>query len=154
MCPPRSAAFYTAVLPWAVAHDYGALLTLSLDGRTLAVGSMLHIPGLPRAYYHFTARDDTIKRLPDAISSPGLILTGQVIQWAIARGARALCMGRGAAEYKRQFGARELPLWRPVLARSPLADALLPPLGAGLRILARLPIHLRHHLSRSLRRAA
>ncbi|HOF89033.1 MAG TPA: GNAT family N-acetyltransferase [Armatimonadota bacterium] len=154
LCPPRNAAFYRTVLPWAVAHDYGALLALSLDGRTLAVGSMLHIPEQPVAYYHFTVRDDTAERLPDALSSPGLVLTGHVIQWAIARGARALCMGRGAADYKRQLGADGRPLWQPVLARSPLAGALLPPLGEGLHILARLPVHLRHHLRRVSRRAA
>jgi hypothetical protein len=145
LCSARHVAFSRAVLQWAVAHEYGALLTLWYEGRRVAVGSMLHIPGQRIAYYHFTARDETIAPLPHALKSPGLILTGEVIHWAMGRGARTLCMGSGAADYKLLFGAREQPVWQPVLARSPLAVLLLPRLHGAVHVLTRLPVHLRYY---------
>ncbi len=142
LCDAHTADFYRTVLHWAIAHDYGALLTFRRGAQVLAAGSALHIPGQPTAYFHLMARDEDPDPLPRAVESPGIVLTTRVVQWAIARGARTLCMGRGDPGYKLLLGATPTPLWQPTLARTPLADVVLPVVQRGLHLLTRLPVHL------------
>ena len=143
-CKPQSTAFYHRFIQWAVQQHYAVIPILRVGGRTLAVGSVFHLPGQSMAYFHFIARD--ADALPNHwLNAPGIKLLGRVIRWAIERGVTTLGMGAGCNHYKMLLGGEETPLRELTVARSALDDRLIPHLDNGLHLIRRLPVHFAHY---------
>jgi len=141
---PQNAAFYHRFINWAVQQQYAVIPILRVGERTLAVGSIFHLPGQSIAHFHFIARD--AEALPNHwLNAPGIMLFGRVICWAIERGVTTLGMGAGCNHYKMLLGGEETPLRELTVARSSWDDRLIPCLDRGLHMIRRLPVHFAHY---------
>jgi len=107
---------------WAVEQGYGCIVNLEIGGQTVAAATGIHIPGQDAAYYH------TVGRHPLALPnqySPGLFMAGQIIRWAIDRGATRLSLGQGFMPYKQVLGGEVYPQWELTIARSKPAAVVM-----------------------------
>lgn len=151
LCASNNAAFLHAIMRWVVRKGYGFIPIIRYQGRPVALGTVLAMPGQSTAYYHFTARDTTCE-LPALVNSPGTALVVVVVQWAIEHGYAFLNMGRGNNHYKQLLGGQSFPHGRLSLATSPFAAAVLPKIARVTHLLRRLPLHLCYHAERFFRK--
>lgn len=142
---PRNVAFYHHVMAWAMQQGNCALAVLRIGGRIIAGADIFFLPGQHELHCHIVARD--MDALPNRYS-PGIFLYNHIIRWALDHGFTQLGMGSGNAYYKRLIGGVEMPQWELSVARSPLTARVLHKVEPTLRIVQRLPVHLRYHLSR------
>jgi len=119
---PRMTALLRRFTAWAVTQGFGCVATLRISGQTVAAATGIHVPGQPAAYYHVVGRHPTA--LPNQYS-PGLLLVGRIIRWAIERGAERVSLGQGSMPYKLVLGGVEHPQWELTIATSKMAAAVM-----------------------------
>ncbi|HEY3377315.1 MAG TPA: GNAT family N-acetyltransferase [Armatimonadota bacterium] len=145
LTPESHAAFYRAVIGWAVQQGLATVCVMRARGRIVSVKTFLHVPGQTAVIAHLVARDTTA--FPKQFS-PGLVECNHTVRWAISQGYRVMHMGLGNSEYKRKYGATVVQYATFTATRRPLSAVLLPKVDRLLYVLRRLPIHLSFHLRR------
>ncbi|MHB9023105.1 MAG: GNAT family N-acetyltransferase [Armatimonadota bacterium] len=122
LADPRMASFYHQAISWIIAQENGALFTLHVMKRTIAVVTAVHQSGSDLAFYYLVGRDPCA--LPNTYC-PGIALACHVIRWAITRKAQSLSLGLGVRRYKYDLGGVETPQYEVSIARSPILGKLL-----------------------------
>lgn len=139
----RNRTFYRELVRWAAGKGYAYLPILRINGRTIDVGTIFHIPGQDIAYAHCVARDI------DALSgnySAGTVMFTHVCRWAIEHGIRHLSLGVGSTYYKSLFGGREQAQSELFFAQSRNSANVLMKVDPGLQIVRRLPHEVKTRL--------
>ena len=129
---PHMAVLLRRFTLWAVEQGWGCVATLRIGDRTVAVATGIHVPGQPLAFYHVVGRDPAA--LPHQYS-PGMLLAGRIIRWAIERGAARISLGQGSWPYKLVLGGEECPQWELCIARSALAARTLAKIDPAIRLM-------------------
>jgi len=87
------------------------LAFLTVGGHRIAAGLTFETPDT--TFYYNAGVDPDAREL-----SPGVLLVAQIVQRALARGARRLDFLRGDEGYKYEWGARDEPIQRLLVRRS------------------------------------
>ena len=128
---PRLAAMLRRFTLRAVEQGGGCVAALRVGGRTIAVATAIHIPGQSLAFYHTVGRDPAA--LPRQYS-PGMLLSGRIVRWAIERGAARISLSQGNWLYKQVLGGVEHPQCDLCVASSPLAAKVMKKVDPAVRL--------------------
>lgn len=115
----------------AVEGGAGCVTTLRIGGETVAVATGIHVPGQSLAFYHQVGRHPSA--LPSQYS-PGLLLAGHIIRWAIERKASRISLGQGDYAYKEWLGGKPHPQWDLTIESSPFAGKVMRKLDPAIRL--------------------
>jgi len=135
----RNTDFYREITCWAAGKGYLVMPVLRLNGKTITLATIFHLPGQQIAYAHCMARD--VEALPNNYS-PGIVLFTHFFRWAIARGIKHVSMGIGTSYYKRLFGGREYQRSELFIARSRREARVLMKIDPAVYILQHLPVEM------------
>lgn len=145
---PRMVEFFNKGLEQFLASGQGIVYTLRVDGRLIAVDTVVHQPGQRTAYLQFVARD--AQALPPRYS-PGIFLLLEVTRHLRTRGVESLQMGSGGLWYKLEFGGLYRQQYLLTAFHSPFAKAVIPPIERASHMLHRIPVHAVHNIRRIIR---
>jgi CelD/BcsL family acetyltransferase involved in cellulose biosynthesis len=140
---PKQRTFFQQVLVWALQQGMATMSRLRVQGKTVVVSALFHLPGRDVLYEHFVARDCAV--LPNYYS-PGIVECNATMQWAIQRGFHIVNQGTGNSQYKLKYLGVERPRWTVLVTRSRLALQVLPLVEKALYLLSRIPAHLGFYL--------
>lgn len=128
---PRMADLIRRFNAWAEERGYGCAVSLRIGGRVIAVATGIHVPGQPLAFYHTVGRDPTA--LPSHYS-PGLLVAGHILRWAMAHGATRISLGQGSMPYKLVLGGEESVQWNLCLAPTKFAARVMRRVDPAIRL--------------------
>lgn len=145
----RNVDFFLCVMQWALSRGYAAVPRLSVGGKTVAVSTILHVPGQDYAFFHLIARD--MDALP-SYYAPGIFINMHSIRWAMQQGIRQINIGSGKSDHKLLLGGTPEPIWGISVAHSAVALGLATRSSRALHVIRRLPVHLWYHLQQQGRK--